>query len=127
MSCELELAGPEYKSQPDLSYLSKAVCEELFCCELSDREACSQVLSADIRFEAPKAYFATTQSVRDSLIVNWNATYDFYEKMKTVPNIDVTNVCFSAKAKDEYASLRNKAAGSRTQETLIPGWRQWSK
>lgn len=32
-------------------------------------------------FEPPKAYFATAQSVRDSLIVNWNATYDFYEKM----------------------------------------------
>ncbi|XP_074324951.1 alpha-1,4 glucan phosphorylase L isozyme, chloroplastic/amyloplastic isoform X2 [Apium graveolens] len=32
-------------------------------------------------FEAPKAYFATAQSVRDSLIINWNATYDFYEKM----------------------------------------------
>lgn len=48
ISCELELAGPEYESQLGLSSLSKAVCEELFCCELSDREACSQALSADI-------------------------------------------------------------------------------
>ncbi|GFZ19257.1 glycosyl transferase, family 35 [Actinidia rufa] len=33
------------------------------------------------RFELPKAFFATAQSVRDALIVNWNATYDYYEKM----------------------------------------------
>ena len=33
------------------------------------------------RFELPKAFFATAQSVRDALIANWNATYDHYEKM----------------------------------------------
>ncbi|XP_009764309.1 alpha-1,4 glucan phosphorylase L-1 isozyme, chloroplastic/amyloplastic [Nicotiana sylvestris] len=33
------------------------------------------------RFELPKAFFATAQSVLDSLLINWNATYDFYEKM----------------------------------------------
>ena len=32
-------------------------------------------------FEPPKAYFATAQSVRDSLIVNWNTTYKYYEMM----------------------------------------------
>ncbi|XP_051119502.1 alpha-1,4 glucan phosphorylase L-1 isozyme, chloroplastic/amyloplastic [Andrographis paniculata] len=32
-------------------------------------------------FTAPKAFFATAQSVRDALIVNWDATYDLYEKM----------------------------------------------
>ncbi|KAI3813237.1 hypothetical protein L1987_17956 [Smallanthus sonchifolius] len=32
-------------------------------------------------FHLPKAYFATAQSIRDSLIINWNATYDMYEKM----------------------------------------------
>ncbi|KAI3665845.1 hypothetical protein L6452_44480 [Arctium lappa] len=31
-------------------------------------------------FDLPKAYFATAQSIRDSLIVNWNATYDMYER-----------------------------------------------
>ncbi|GAB2234229.1 hypothetical protein Droror1_Dr00003472 [Drosera rotundifolia] len=30
----------------------------------------------------PKTYFATAESVRDMLIINWNATYDYYEKMK---------------------------------------------
>ncbi|OVA10799.1 Glycosyl transferase [Macleaya cordata] len=33
------------------------------------------------RFDLPKAFFATAESVRDALIVNWNATYDYYEKM----------------------------------------------
>lgn len=33
------------------------------------------------RFELPKAFFATAQSVRDTLLVNWNATYDFCDKM----------------------------------------------
>ncbi|KAL4568530.1 hypothetical protein LXL04_024144 [Taraxacum kok-saghyz] len=32
-------------------------------------------------FHLPKAYFATAQSIRDSLISNWNATYDMYERM----------------------------------------------
>lgn len=33
------------------------------------------------KFELPKAYYATAESARDTLIINWNATYDFYEKM----------------------------------------------
>ncbi|XP_071690821.1 alpha-1,4 glucan phosphorylase L-2 isozyme, chloroplastic/amyloplastic-like [Rutidosis leptorrhynchoides] len=33
------------------------------------------------KFELPKAYYATAQSVRDKLIFNWNATYAFHEKM----------------------------------------------
>ncbi|XP_043705073.1 alpha-1,4 glucan phosphorylase L-1 isozyme, chloroplastic/amyloplastic-like [Telopea speciosissima] len=33
------------------------------------------------RFDLPKAYFATAESVRDSLIINWNATYDYYDKI----------------------------------------------
>lgn len=33
------------------------------------------------KFELPKAYYATAESVRDTLIINWNATYKFYEKM----------------------------------------------
>ncbi|CAI9780687.1 unnamed protein product [Fraxinus pennsylvanica] len=32
-------------------------------------------------FELPKAFYATAQSVRDALIINWNATYDLHEKM----------------------------------------------
>ncbi|VFQ91965.1 unnamed protein product [Cuscuta campestris] len=33
------------------------------------------------RFEPPKAFFATAQSVRDSLIINWNETYEYNEKL----------------------------------------------
>ncbi|XP_051122029.1 alpha-1,4 glucan phosphorylase L-2 isozyme, chloroplastic/amyloplastic-like isoform X2 [Andrographis paniculata] len=33
------------------------------------------------RFELPKAYYATAESVRDMLIVNWNATYNYYEQL----------------------------------------------
>ncbi|XP_019445911.1 PREDICTED: alpha-1,4 glucan phosphorylase L-2 isozyme, chloroplastic/amyloplastic-like isoform X2 [Lupinus angustifolius] len=33
------------------------------------------------KFELDKAYLATAQSVCDSLIINWNATYDYYEKI----------------------------------------------
>ncbi|KAJ8424040.1 hypothetical protein Cgig2_032189 [Carnegiea gigantea] len=32
-------------------------------------------------FSLPKAFYATAQSVRDSLIVNWNATYEYYDRM----------------------------------------------
>lgn len=30
--------------------------------------------------ELPKAFFATAESVRDMLIINWNATYEYYQK-----------------------------------------------
>ncbi|KAK4715175.1 hypothetical protein R3W88_013513 [Solanum pinnatisectum] len=33
------------------------------------------------KFELSKAYYATAESVRDMLIISWNATYEFYEKM----------------------------------------------
>ncbi|XP_072951268.1 alpha-1,4 glucan phosphorylase L isozyme, chloroplastic/amyloplastic isoform X1 [Typha angustifolia] len=32
-------------------------------------------------FELPKAYYATAESVRDALIINWNATYEYFEKV----------------------------------------------
>ncbi|KAK3037801.1 hypothetical protein RJ639_031842 [Escallonia herrerae] len=47
ISCELQLAGPEYENQQGLSSLS-AVAEDLFSCELFDKEACSQALSRDM-------------------------------------------------------------------------------
>ncbi|KAJ4871642.1 Alpha-glucan phosphorylase 1 [Raphanus sativus] len=33
------------------------------------------------KFELPKAFFATAQSVRDALILNWNATYECYNRV----------------------------------------------
>ena len=32
------------------------------------------------RFELPKAYYAAAASVRDMLIINWNATNEYHEK-----------------------------------------------
>lgn len=48
ISCELQLAGPEYESLQGFSALSQAVAEELFNCELSDKEASSQALSPEM-------------------------------------------------------------------------------
>ncbi|XP_022740825.1 alpha-glucan phosphorylase 1-like isoform X2 [Durio zibethinus] len=33
------------------------------------------------KFDLPKAFFATAQSICDALIINWNATYDYYERL----------------------------------------------
>ncbi|KAL8157332.1 hypothetical protein AgCh_002145 [Apium graveolens] len=33
------------------------------------------------KFELPKAFYATAESVRDMLIINWNATFKYYEKI----------------------------------------------
>ncbi|KAJ4978176.1 hypothetical protein NE237_008956 [Protea cynaroides] len=46
--CELQLAGPEYQTQLGVSSLSPEVAEELFSCELSDKENRSQALSPDL-------------------------------------------------------------------------------
>ncbi|KAA8543912.1 hypothetical protein F0562_021911 [Nyssa sinensis] len=48
ISCELQLAGPQYDSQQGSSSLSPIVAEELFRCELSEKETCSQALSRDL-------------------------------------------------------------------------------
>ncbi|KAK2420036.1 alpha-glucan phosphorylase, H isozyme [Trifolium repens] len=38
-------------------------------------------LSSPEKFELPQAYIATAQTTRDALLINWNATYDYYEKL----------------------------------------------
>ncbi|XP_059660714.1 ACT domain-containing protein ACR9-like isoform X2 [Cornus florida] len=48
ISCELQLAGPQYDSHQGASSLPPVVAEELFRCELSDKETCSQALSPDL-------------------------------------------------------------------------------
>ncbi|KAE9445218.1 hypothetical protein C3L33_22882, partial [Rhododendron williamsianum] len=47
--CELQLAGPEYESQQGFSSLPEEVAEELFTSELSNKKACSQALSPDMK------------------------------------------------------------------------------
>ncbi|KAM6577945.1 hypothetical protein CsatB_029782 [Cannabis sativa] len=48
ITCELQLVGPEYERHQGISSLSPVVAEELFRCELSDREIHSQALSPDM-------------------------------------------------------------------------------
>ncbi|XP_061352058.1 ACT domain-containing protein ACR9-like [Gastrolobium bilobum] len=48
ISCELQLAGPEYEYNQGISSLSPVLAEELFGCELSDNEVRSQALSPDM-------------------------------------------------------------------------------
>ncbi|KAL6200140.1 hypothetical protein ACLB2K_029922 [Fragaria x ananassa] len=47
-SCELQLVGPEYDPHHGISSLSPVVAEELFRCELLDKEIRSQALSPDM-------------------------------------------------------------------------------
>lgn len=46
ISCEIELAGPEYEGQHDFSSLPQAVAEDLFSCELSNKEAHSLAVTS---------------------------------------------------------------------------------
>ncbi|XP_071710741.1 ACT domain-containing protein ACR9-like [Rutidosis leptorrhynchoides] len=48
ISCEIQLAGPEYECQQGFSSISEEITDELFSCELSTKEDCSQTLSSDI-------------------------------------------------------------------------------
>lgn len=48
ITCELKLAGPEFEHHQGIHSLSPAVAEELFRCELSDKEIHSQALSPDM-------------------------------------------------------------------------------
>ncbi|KAF5766951.1 putative ACT domain-containing protein ACR1-12 [Helianthus annuus] len=45
ISCELQLAGPEFKYQQGFSSISEEVADELFSCELSAKEDCSQTIN----------------------------------------------------------------------------------
>lgn len=50
------------------------------------------------KFELPKAFFATAQSVRDALIINWNATYEYYNRVNVKQayylSMEFLQVCF---------------------------------
>ncbi|KAK9283326.1 hypothetical protein L1049_011565 [Liquidambar formosana] len=49
ISCELQLAGPEYESQQGFSSLPPTVAEELFSRKLSDSGACLKAVSSDLK------------------------------------------------------------------------------
>ncbi|KAF2300419.1 hypothetical protein GH714_013107 [Hevea brasiliensis] len=48
ISCELQLTGPEYECHQGMSSLSPVIAEELFFCDISDKEIHSQALSPDM-------------------------------------------------------------------------------
>ncbi|KAK2984997.1 hypothetical protein RJ640_015592 [Escallonia rubra] len=49
ISCELQLSGPQCDSLQCISSLSPVVAEELFRCELSDKDTRSQALSSEVK------------------------------------------------------------------------------
>ncbi|CAI9776742.1 unnamed protein product [Fraxinus pennsylvanica] len=65
MSCELQLAGPQYDNLLGISSTSSVVAEELFRCTLSDKEIRSQALSPDVR-ELKKASVIIDNSLSPS-------------------------------------------------------------
>ncbi|XP_043816934.1 ACT domain-containing protein ACR9 isoform X2 [Manihot esculenta] len=54
ISCELQLAGPEYESLQAFSSLPQAIAAELFSCEPSEGKSCTQAFCTD-RAKAEKA------------------------------------------------------------------------
>ncbi|KAK9123177.1 hypothetical protein Sjap_012779 [Stephania japonica] len=48
ISCELQLAGPEYEAVQQVSTLSPTIAEELFCTEISSKDYPSSALSPDL-------------------------------------------------------------------------------
>lgn len=65
ISCELQLAGPQYDNLLCISSMSSVVAEELFRCTLSDKEIRSQALSPDVR-ELKKASVISDNSLSPS-------------------------------------------------------------
>lgn len=49
ISSEIESAGPEYEGQNDFASLPEAVAEELFSCELSNKEPHSHAVTSNAR------------------------------------------------------------------------------
>ncbi|KAI3508602.1 hypothetical protein L1887_23611 [Cichorium endivia] len=48
ISCELELAGPEYESQKGFTSIPEEIADELFSCQLATKEDRSQALGTDV-------------------------------------------------------------------------------
>ncbi|XP_052203847.1 ACT domain-containing protein ACR9 [Diospyros lotus] len=113
ISCELELAGPEYESQQGFSSLQEAVAEELFSSELSTKEACSQALSPEMKkvktanitidnFMSPAHTLLQIQCVDQKNLV--------YDILRTSKDCDIQIA---------YGRISPSSGGSRTVDLFI--------
>jgi hypothetical protein len=73
------------------------------------------------RFELPKAFFATAQTVRDALIINWNATYDYHENLNAKQayylSMEFLQVCLGVFCIDSH--INNTFLSSSTCRMLL--------
>ncbi|PKA65892.1 Alpha-1,4 glucan phosphorylase L isozyme, chloroplastic/amyloplastic [Apostasia shenzhenica] len=85
--------GCSSKAFLDKVLLREAV-QEGFHCSINSSGYDASTIASSIKYHAkltpsfspgnfalPKAYFATADSVRDALILNWNTTNDYYDKL----------------------------------------------
>ncbi|PWA76178.1 ACT domain-containing protein [Artemisia annua] len=69
ISCELELAGPEYESQQGFSSIPEAIAENLFSCDVSAAENGPRTLKSDaIKFKEASVVVDNTLSPAHSLL-----------------------------------------------------------
>ena len=69
ISCELELAGPEYKSQQGFSSIPEAIAENLFSCDVSAAENGPRTLKSDaIKLKEASVVVDNTLSPAHSLL-----------------------------------------------------------
>ncbi|KAL5569124.1 hypothetical protein UlMin_025699 [Ulmus minor] len=104
ITCELQLAGPEYESLQGCSSLSPSVADELFGYELTDSEACLQSLSPEMR-KQPKATVTVDNLLSPSHTLLHIEVVDqkglFYDILRTSKdyNIQIAYGRFSSTAK----------------------------
>ncbi|KAF3433739.1 hypothetical protein FNV43_RR24842 [Rhamnella rubrinervis] len=103
ITCEIQLAGPEYESLQGFSPLPPAIAEELFSYELSD-EACMQTLSPDMK-ALKKAHITVDNSMSPAHTLLQIQCVDqkglFYDILRTSKdcNIQIAYGRFSSKVK----------------------------
>ncbi|KAL5581050.1 hypothetical protein UlMin_013492 [Ulmus minor] len=104
ITCELQLAGPEYECHHGFTSLSPAIAEELFRCDLSDEEIHSQALSPDMtKLKKPSVTVDNSLSPAHTLLQIRCADHKglLYDIMRTLKdyNIKITYGRFSPNTK----------------------------
>lgn len=92
VSCELQLAGPEYDCNQGISSLSPVLAEELFQCELSDNERRSQALSPDMtKLKKPHVIIDNSLSPAHTLLQIHCSDHKglLYDIMRTLKDMNI--------------------------------------